>query len=115
MNINIQKLQEIVTGIIAVGVCCVFGYFTYVVFFTGPVEEAGPSLATVNVSAFSSSPKILKIASAVSGSAPKIAIKKKDYLFIETSLYKSFIDDPVDVPLSEKRGRPDPFVPYATP
>jgi hypothetical protein len=112
MQINIQKLYGIVAGVIATGIVGFASYLGYVVFFTGPVAETSPSLATVNVSSFSAFPKIAKTAGAVSGGGQKILIGKKDYLFTEKPLFKSFVDEPVDVPLSDKRGRPDPFVPY---
>ncbi len=113
MQINVQKLEGIVAGVLALGIVGFSGYLCYQLFFTGPTEEVSPSLSTVNVGTFSAFPQILKTASAVSGSGQKIAIGKKSAMFAEKPLFKSFTDDPVDVPLSEKRGRADPFVPYA--
>ena len=115
MQISIEKLEGVVTGILAVVIVGVFAYLGYVVFFTAPSPERSPTLATVNVDAFAGFTKIQKVAGVVSGSVQKIAIKKKDYLFTESPIYKSFTDEPVEVWPSEKRGRPDPFVPYATP
>lgn len=115
MQINIQKLEAAVTGILALAILGFSLYLCYVVFFTGPVPETSPSLATINVGAFGGFPKIQKVAEAVSGSADKFALKKKNYIFVDGVIYKSFVNDPIDVPLSEKRGRPDPFVPYAAP
>ncbi len=113
MQVNIQKLQGIVTGVLAIGIVGFSIYFLYTVFMTGPVPELSPSLSTVNSGAFAGVPKVQKVAEAVKGTGEKFALKKKNYQFIEKPVYKSFTNDPVDVPLSEKRGRADPFAPYA--
>lgn len=117
MTINVHKLEGVVTGAIAVGMVSFFAYFIYLVFFTGPVPETSPSLSSVNPGVFSSFPKMNKAAEVVTGAEDKFVFRKKGQPpLVQKKIYQSFTDDPVDVPLSEKRGRADPFVlPYATP
>mgnify|MGYP003442129372 CR=1 FL=1 len=113
MDINVAKLEKWVAIIACAAVIGFGGYLAYVVFFTGPKVESNPTLAGVNASLFG--PKIQKAAAALTDNNQKILLKKKNLEFSETALYKSFQDLPVDVPLSDSRGRPDPFVPYASP
>ena len=113
MQINLSKLMGIVTGIITILMIGGSGYFLFSVFFDGPQEETSPTLATLNVSIFG--PKIQKAAAALVDPQRKISLKKKDIAFTESALYQSFTDLPEEVPLSDSRGRPDPFVPYVAP
>jgi hypothetical protein len=83
----------------------------FLIFFTGPKAEAAPSIAAINPAVFG--PKIQKAAVTVQGK--KITLSKKDILFTESPLFKSFTEVPKPVPLSDTRGRPDPFVPYVAP
>ncbi len=115
MEINLQKLQAGVAAGIGVAIVAYSLYLGYSVFFSGPVAESSPTLASVSPSSFSGANKIKKSAEMVGGTGKKISFTRKDYLFTESSVYKSFTDDPVVVPLSDTRGRPDPFVPYAAP
>jgi hypothetical protein len=83
-------------------------------FFDGEADSPAPTIATLDPSIFG--PKVQDVMSALNSPAKKINLdKKKDLIFINSSLYKSFTDMPKDVPLSDSRGRPDPFVPYVTP
>jgi hypothetical protein len=67
----------------------------------------------MNISIFG--PKIQQSAQILTGSSQKVSFKKKDLAFSETQLYKNFTDLPEVVPLSDSRGRADPFVPYVAP
>ena len=113
MDINISKLEGIVTGVIITLLFGGFFYLAYVVFFTGPQAESSATITTINPSIFG--PKIQKAASVVVDASSKISLKKNDIAFTESALYKSFTDIPEIVPPSDSRGRPDPFVPYAAP
>ena len=113
MDINVAKLEKWVAVTVCVGIVGFGFYLAYAVFFTGPKVESSPTLAGVNASLFG--PKIQKAAASLTESNKKILLKKKNLEFTETTLYKSFQDLPIDVPLSDSRGRPDPFVPYASP
>lgn len=113
MDINISKLEGIVTGIVVALLFGGFFYLVYIVFFTGPKVESAATVATINPSVFG--PKIQKAASVVVDASSKISLKKNDIAFTESALYKSFTDIPELVPPSDSRGRPDPFVPYVAP
>ena len=113
MDINIVKLEKWIAIGVAVAVTGFAGYLAYVVFFTGEKPNPNPSLESVNTSLFG--PKVQKAASALVDNNKKVLLKKKNLEFANTALYQSFTDLPVDVPLSDSRGRPDPFVPYVAP
>ena len=113
MQISLSKLVGFLTLVISVGLLGAFGYFSYVVVFDGSSVAAGTSIESVNGAAFG--PKMQKAVNALSGGTGKIALKKKDLAFTEKDLFKSFTDIPDSVPLSDSRGRPNPFVPYVTP
>jgi hypothetical protein len=106
MQVNNSVLKMIVTGILALGIIAAPIYFAYDMFFGKDVTTLGPNPALYG-------PKVQKASSILSGEASsKMSFKQADVSFLDTPLYKSFVDPPIDVPLSESRGRPDPFVPY---
>lgn len=111
MQINVSKFMGFLTGIVSILMLGVFGYYMFLVFFTGPKPEEVPSVAAINPAVFG--PKIQKAATMVQ--SKKITLAKKDILFTESPLFKSFTEVPKPVPLSDTRGRPDPFVPYVAP
>lgn len=111
MQINLSKFIGFLTGVASVALIGGFGYFMYLVFFVGPEPEQIPSLETISVGTFG--PKLQKAASAVRDK--KIQLDKKNISFTESALFKSFTDVPDSVPLSDTRGRDDPFVPYVAP
>ena len=113
MQINISKFMGIITGVVALGLLGFLGYLTYTLFFTGEKVEEVPTLSNVNVGILG--PKMQKSAAALINASEKISLKKNDVAFTESNLFKSFTKVPGSVPLSESRGRPDPFVPYAAP
>jgi hypothetical protein len=45
----------------------------------------------------------------------KIMLKEKDIIFTKGDLFKSFTEIPEGIPMSDSRGRADPFVPYVAP
>jgi hypothetical protein len=114
MEVNFSKLVGGISGI--VGILLIGGsmYFMYTIFSEGGNTAPEPTLANLNVSIFNQ--KIQLVAASITGSGQKISLdKKKDLIFTESKLYKSFTDMPEDVPLSDSRGRPDPFIPYVAP
>jgi hypothetical protein len=114
MQISLSKLLVVVTGVVALGMFGATGYLLYVVFFTGPQPDLTASVETVNAGVFG--PKLQKAALSITDPAAKISLnKQKDLFFLDSALYKSFVDLPDVVPLSVSRGRPDPFVPYVAP
>lgn len=113
MDINVSKLAKWASLVIGVGIIGFNLYLGYVVFFTGPKPEETPSLAAVNAGLFND--KVQKVVSALNVPAQKVNLKSSDLRFTQSALYKSFDEFPIDVPLSDSRGRPDPFVPYAAP
>ncbi|MEN9881086.1 MAG: hypothetical protein RLZZ308_269 [Candidatus Parcubacteria bacterium] len=116
MDINIQKLEGIVAGVIIAGIIGFTAYLGYVVFFTGEQVNTDPGLSSVNIGIFSGNPKIQRSAQAVADPNQKIQLdSNKSLNFINGVLYKSFSDIPLEVPMSDTRGRPNPFVPYVTP
>lgn len=113
MDINLQKLEKWVAIVVCTLIVAFVGYLYYVVFFTGPKAEENPTLSGVSSGVFNAN--VQKAIASLNDPAQKINLKKKDLLFTESALYKSFSEKPYDVPLSDSRGRPDPFVPYAAP
>lgn len=113
MQINISKFMGIVTGVVTLSLVGCLGYLSYTLFFSGEAVEVTPTLANVNVGILG--PKMQKSAAALINASDKIALKKGDIVFTESNLFKSFTEIPSSVPLSESRGRPDPFVPYVAP
>lgn len=102
-----------VTGALIVILTAFLGYLMFTLFFMGGKVEETPTLANINVGILG--PKMQKSAAALINASEKIALKKSDIAFTESSLFKSFTENPGSVPLSESRGRPDPFLPYAAP
>lgn len=113
MQISLSKFVGALSAIAALALISGFVYFSYLVIFVGTSSEVATSIASVNSGSFG--PKIQKAIAALSGGSSKISLKKKDLAFTETPLFKSFRDPPEDVPLSDSRGRPNPFVPYVAP
>ena len=113
MQISISKFMGVVTGIVILGLIAAFGYFVYTVFFTASVTTAAPSLDNINTNVLG--PKAQKAASVLVNAHDRISLKKKDLSYTESKLFNSFTEVPGSVPLSESRGRPDPFVPYVAP
>jgi len=113
MQISPSKLAGFLTLIVSIGLIGAFGYFSYITLFSGSSTEVGTSIETVNAGAFGS--KMQKAVKALSGGSGKISLKKKDLAFTEKDLFNSFTDIPDSVPLSDSRGRPNPFVPYVAP
>jgi len=114
MNISIQQLEKFVTGVLAIALVGFSLYLAYIVFFTGPKPTEGLEVSSVNKSIFSGNKKLESAAAYVNDPAFKEI--SKSFRFTETALYKSFTDIPEDIPMSDKRGRANPFVPsYVTP
>lgn len=111
MQISPAKFTGFLTGVLSVALIGGFGYFTYLVFFTGPIPEAIPQLTSVNPASYG--PKIQKAAGAVKDK--KILLGETNLAFTKTALFNSFTEKPSYVPLSDTRGREDPFVPYVAP
>lgn len=111
MNISLSKVKDIGVGLAVVGIVCYTLYLGYGVFF--PEEQVSTDVAAVNAGLLG--PKLQKAALILNNPKEKLSFKQKDILFTETVLYKSFVNFPENISLSEKRGREDPFVPYATP
>lgn len=108
MNFSLSKIKDIGVGLI-IGLISYTLFLGYGIFFKK--IETPTDLASVNTSLLG--PKLQKAATIVNSPTEKISFKKKDLLFSETPLYQSFVNDPESVSLSEKRGRDNPFVPYA--
>lgn len=113
MQISLSKFLGIMVGVLALLMLGWYLYFAYDLFFNGEKVEDVPGLQSINIGAFG--PKAQKAAAPLVNAADKIALKKKDIGFIDSDLFKSFTDIPESVPLSDSRGRPDPFFPYAAP
>lgn len=113
MEINASKFAAALSGITSIVLICGTGYFLYTVFFEGTQPQEVVSVQTINASVFG--PRIQAAAVVLTGTSQKLSFKKSDFIFTETPLYKNFTDLPEVVPLSDSRGRPDPFVPYVAP
>ncbi len=111
MNISLSKVKDVGVGLVVVGMVCYTLFLGYGVFF--PEEQVSTDITAVNAGLLG--PKLQKAALILNDPREKLSFKQKDLLFSETVLYKSFVNFPEDIPLSEKRGREDPFVPYVTP
>ncbi len=113
MQISLSKLSGVVTGVVIIGMVGYMGYFLFVIFFKGPQVDFSPRVSVESVSIFSG--ELKKAAAVIVSSDAKIALTKKDLQFTEKDLYKSFIEQPATISLTESRGRADPFVPYVAP
>lgn len=113
MQISLSKFLGVVTGVVALGILGWYLYFSYNLFFAGEKVEDIPTIQSINVGILG--PKAQKAAAALVNASEKIALKRKDIGYIDGTLYKSFTDIPDTVPLSDSRGRPDPFIPYVAP
>ncbi len=111
MNISLSKVKDIGVGLAVVAIICYTLFLGYGIFF--PEEQVSTDVAAVNAGLLG--PKLQKAALILNNPREKVSFKQKDILFTEGVLYKSFVNFPESVPLSDKRGREDPFVPYATP
>lgn len=114
MQISISKLYIILTGLVVAGMIGYNGYFFYIVFLQGPNPDPSPVISMDNISGLSQ--KLQKAAASIVDPAQKISLNmKKDLQFLDTPLYQSFKDLPEVVPLTNSRGRADPFTPYVAP
>ena len=105
-NLN---LKDILVGFLVIGMISYSGYLGYGIFF----QDSSDDVTTLNAGILG--PKLQKVALILNSSKDKISFKQRDLSYTEGSLYKSFTDLPEAVPLSEERGRRDPFVPYVAP
>ena len=112
MEINISKFLGFLTGLLVVASVIGTGYILYTVFFTGAEVATSPSLDQVSPSLFG--PKTSKAAATLVDKTQQIALSDKDILFTKGSIYLSFTETPESIPLSDSRGRPDPFLPLDT-
>lgn len=113
MDINTSKLLQFVTGALSVLIFLGTLYFCYTIFFQGPQPNPVPTLQTINIGVLG--PNTQAAAAVFVDKDKKISFSKKDIGFLDTPLFQSFTDLPEVVPLSESRGRADPFVPYVAP
>jgi hypothetical protein len=102
MNISLSALKNIGVGIV------ILGGFLYTLYLGYDMLVLQVPAGSVNASLLG--PRLQKAATVIQ-SAEKISFKKSVLQFTETPLYASFVDVPEAVPLSDKRGREDPFVP----
>jgi hypothetical protein len=113
MQISLSKFLGVVIGILGVGMFLFFGYFCYILFFTGETISEVPTLETVNITVLG--PKMQKAGAILVNKSDKIMLKEKDIIFTKGDLFKSFTEIPEGIPMSDSRGRADPFVPYVAP
>lgn len=112
MQISPSKFTGALVGIAIILMLGGGLYFLYGLFFLGPKPQESVSIDTLNVGILKS--KMQKAGSALVGKN-KVSLRKQDIVFAESALYKSFTDIPEGVPLSDSRGREDPFAPYVAP
>jgi hypothetical protein len=113
MQISLSKFLGVVTGLLGVGAFFSFGYFCYILFFTGEVKSEIPTVESINITVLG--PKMQKAGAVLVNKSDKILLKKKDISFTEGDLFKSFTEMPESIPMSDSRGRADPFAPYVAP
>lgn len=113
MQINPSKFTALIVGIVSLGLTGWVFYFLFGVFFSGAKVDPTAPLSQADVAVLG--PKIQKAATILVDPKQKISLTKKDLAFTDSALFKSFTDLPETVPLSESRGRPDPFAPYVAP
>lgn len=109
MNISISLIKNVATGIICLGLVVYSFYLGYGIFFKK--VEVSTDVSTVNAGLLGQ--KLQKAALFLNSKTEKVSFSKTTLLFSQGALYKSFINVPEAIPLSDKRGREDPFVPYA--
>jgi hypothetical protein len=113
MQINPSKFTGLLVGIISLGLLGWCLYFFYGVMFSGVSSNPTAPLTAADVAIFG--PKLQKAGAVMVDPKQKVALTKKDFAFTELTLFKSFTDLPEVVPMSDSRGRPDPFAPYVAP
>lgn len=111
MNISLSKLKDFSVGLLVLAIIFYTLFSGYKIFF--PEESVSTDVTAVNAGLLG--PKLQKAALILNDPKEKLSFKQKDIFFTDGVLYKSFVNFPESVPLSDKRGREDPFVPYATP
>lgn len=113
MQISPVKFTGFVAALVSVILLCAFFYFTFTLFFKGPQVNQFATVESLDPGAFG--PKYAKALSMLNDKSKKIQLSKGDLQFTEGELYKSFTDEPTTVPMTDSRGRDDPFVPYVAP
>ena len=114
MQISISKLFLFISGLFAVALVAASGYIIYLIFFTGIEKNLNPTVSTINIAVYGT--KIGATAAALADPSKKISLNlDKDLAFIKSDLYKSFSTPLTEIPLSDSRGRANPFVPYVAP
>lgn len=111
MQINLSKFVGLLTGIAAAGAIGFFCYFMYLLFFVGPVPDGVAMNATIDTTIFADN---IQKAAAITKNK-NIFLGKTNITFTDSALFKSFSEVPEPVPLTDTRGRDDPFVPYVAP
>ena len=113
MQISLSKFLGVITGILGVGMFLWFGYFSYNLFFKEESSSETLTIDSINVGILGA--KMQKAASVLVNKSDRVLLKKKDISFTEGDLFKSFTEVPEGVPMTDSRGRADPFVPYIAP
>ncbi|MEN9552198.1 MAG: hypothetical protein RI935_575 [Candidatus Parcubacteria bacterium] len=102
MNISISLIKDSAVGLIVIGIIGYSLFLGYGVFFREPAVSSSVSASLLG-------PRLQAAALIVQ---EKVSFSPNNLTFTKTPLYTSFIDPPEIVPLSDKRGRDDPFVPF---
>ena len=113
MQINPSKFTGMLVGLLSLGLLAGSLYFMYTVMFSGPSSNPVAPLTATDIGALG--PKAQKAGNILVDPKQKISVSKKDLSFTESDLFKSFTEPPEVVPMSDSRGRPDPFAPYVAP
>ncbi len=114
MQISLTKFSLFLAGIISIGLVIGSLYFLFTIFFGGPKPDDFPIITVSNIGVFG--PRIHKAAAVLVDPDNKVELNKdKNLKFLTSDLYLSFTENPDVIPLSQSRGRPDPFVPYVAP
>lgn len=109
MEISPSKFAAFLSGIISLVLVGGMFYFCYILFFSNSSYVSGGPVTTSDILVFG--PK-MRAAVVVADPQQKLSFSSP---YIDTLLFKSFSDKPEVVPLTDSRGRPDPFVPYVAP
>lgn len=98
-------------AIIALVVVCILvggGYYGYTFFTEDPLASSS------ELDTSSLDPNLVAFINAKN----KINLKRKDITFLNpgfaADIYSTLIDHTETIPMTDSRGRPDPFIPYAT-